>query len=73
MSNGEECLGQGVPNRAICGEFWLGDEVFGACDHGMRCRDGSRGLGIFWKCFCECCGLDKMRLGNINCRGLHLG
>jgi hypothetical protein len=47
MSNGEERLGQGVPNGAIYGEFWLGDEVFGACDHEMRCRDESRGLGIF--------------------------
>ena len=62
MSNGEERLGQRVPNGAICGEFWFGDEFFGACDHGMRCRDGSRGLGIFWRSFSEGYRLEKMRL-----------
>jgi hypothetical protein len=47
VSNGKEGLGQRIPNGAIHGDFRFGDKVFGASNHGMRCRGGSRVGEVF--------------------------
>ena len=73
MSNGEEGLGQRVLNGAIHGNFRFGNKVFGASNHGMRCRGGSRGWGSFWRSYSERGRLEKMGLRNISRCGLGLG